>query len=170
MRGEYPGNHNEERFTNHFCPEVKFSCNQGDELWAWEGKKVHHLVDASKEFISSEVKLSKGRRFFLSFWRNLKNYFSWNNNIILDTISVFALSKYVDFTTSTIPIHGVTFWKQAAPLMSPSGRTFGNNPFHGIASFNMDQIVKSIYTAEKRTSKIVKLPSLRAICWKRTQI
>ena len=60
------------RFTNHFCPEVEFSCNQGDELWAREGKKVHHLVDASKEFISSEVKLSKGRRRFLTFWRNLK--------------------------------------------------------------------------------------------------
>ena len=28
----YTGNHSEERVTNHFCPEVEFLCNQGDEL------------------------------------------------------------------------------------------------------------------------------------------
>ena len=73
---------------------------------------------------SSRLKWSCERKEDFPFLSGkILNFCSWNNNLILGMIRVFAISKYVDFTTSTIAIHSVTFWKQAPPLKSPSGFT-----------------------------------------------
>ena len=79
---------------------------------------------------SSRLKWSCQRKEDFSFFSGeILKFFSWNNNLILGMISVFAFSKYVEFTTSTIPIHSVTFWKQAPPLWAPPGeRIFGKIP------------------------------------------
>ena len=79
---------------------------------------------------SSRLKRSCQRKEDFSFFSGeILKFFSWNNNLILGMISVFAFSKYVEFTTSTIPIYRVTFWKQAPPLWAPPGeRIFGKIP------------------------------------------
>ena len=78
-------------------------------------------------------------------------------------ISVFALANMLS-SRHPQSRHIASHCKKQAPLLwaPPGGRIFGNDPFHGIASFDMDQLVKinlHRWKESPKNSKIAKFES-----------